>query len=192
MAIAKEEEWNSAISSTADRVDSLAESLNTLIDRLTTLESFDVGLVNARAKYQAAQNSWRQGTADWHKAEQEWHDYLDNWMAKFDEGGYTGAWGSGGKMAILHERENVFNKDDTQKLLDAAKILRIIDLQSSSMIGGIGALNAPTTTGFVQTLEQQVTISAEFPNVTDHYEIEEAFNNLVNKATQYANEKRNG
>ena len=195
MAIAKEEEWNSAISSTADRVDSLAESLNTLIDRLTTLESFDVGLVNARAKYQAAQNSWRQGTideAEWHKAEQEWHDYLDNWMAKFDEGGYTGAWGSGGKMAILHERENVFNKDDTQKLLDAAKILRIIDLQSSSMIGGIGALNAPTTTGFVQTLEQQVTISAEFPNVTDHYEIEEAFNNLVNKATQYANEKRNG
>ena len=68
----------------------------------------------------------------------------------------------------------------------------MIDLQSSSLIGGIGSLTAPTTSGFAQTLEQQVTISAEFPNVTDHYEIEEAFNNLVNKATQYANEKRNG
>jgi len=40
-----------------------------------------------------------------------------------------------------------------------------------------------------QTLEQQVSIHAEFPNATDRYEIEEAFNSLVNKASQYANRK---
>ena len=38
-----------------------------------------------------------------------------------------------------------------------------------------------------QTLQQEVTIHAEFPNATDHNEIEEAFNNLVNRASQYAN-----
>jgi hypothetical protein len=34
-----------------------------------------------------------------------------------------------------------------------------------------------------------VHITAEFPGVNDHYEIEEAFNNLINKASQYANRK---
>jgi hypothetical protein len=38
-------------------------------------------------------------------------------------------------------------------------------------------------------LEQNVKIEATFPNVQDKYEIEEAFNNLVNKASQYANRK---
>ena len=34
-----------------------------------------------------------------------------------------------------------------------------------------------------------VTITAEFPNATNHSEIEEAFTNLINKASQYANRK---
>ena len=40
-----------------------------------------------------------------------------------------------------------------------------------------------------QTLDQNVHIDASFPNVTDHNEIEVAFDNLINKATQYANRK---
>ena len=40
-----------------------------------------------------------------------------------------------------------------------------------------------------ETLEQTVTIHAEFPNATNHNEIEEAFNNLINTASQYANRK---
>lgn len=40
-------------------------------------------------------------------------------------GGYTGDWaGNGGKVALLHKKEQVFNKDDTKNLLDASKILR--------------------------------------------------------------------
>ncbi len=35
------------------------------------------------------------------------------------------------------------------------------------------------------TMQQQVTIHAEFPNVQDHNEIELAFNDLVNRASQY-------
>ena len=38
-------------------------------------------------------------------------------------------------------------------------------------------------------MEQQVTIYAEFPDATDHNEIEQAFNSLLNTASQYANRK---
>ena len=37
-----------------------------------------------------------------------------------------------------------------------------------------------------QTIEQQVHIDATFPNVQNSNEIEEAFNNLVNIASQHA------
>jgi hypothetical protein len=30
-----------------------------------------------------------------------------------DSGGYTGSWGTSGKLAILHEKENVFDQNDT-------------------------------------------------------------------------------
>ena len=40
-----------------------------------------------------------------------------------------------------------------------------------------------------QQLEQNVHIEASFPNVTQSSEIEMAFDNLVNKASQYANRK---
>jgi len=36
-------------------------------------------------------------------------------------------------------------------------------------------------------LEQQVHITAEFPSVTDHYEIEQALNNLIDQTSQYVN-----
>lgn len=40
-----------------------------------------------------------------------------------------------------------------------------------------------------QALEQEVHITAEFPNVTDRYEIEEAFNSLIDQTAQYINRK---
>ena len=69
------------------------------------------------------------------------------------------------------------------------RILQTIDLQSvNSQIGGI--LSSP---GFSNPgngiLEQNVHIEASFPNATNHSEIEEAFGNLVNLASQYANRK---
>jgi hypothetical protein len=65
------------------------------------------------------------------------------------------------------------------------KILQVIDLQSlNSMLGSnIGTPSAHAGGG---TLEQQVSIEAHFPNVSDHNEIEEALNNLINTASQYA------
>jgi hypothetical protein len=41
-------------------------------------------------------------------------------------------------------------------------------------------------TGLHDTIQQDVHITAEFPNATNHSEIEEAFRNLTNYASQYA------
>ena len=42
----------------------------------------------------------------------------------YDTGGYTGAWGQAGKLAVLHEKELVLNKYDTENLLQAIQMLR--------------------------------------------------------------------
>ena len=106
-----------------------------------------------------------------------------------DEGGYTGEWGPGGKLAVLHEKENVFNKKDTANLLSAANILRTLDLQAGSFSRGLGDFFSPSVKEHSEIFEQNVNITAEFPNAVNHSEIEEAFNNLANRATQYANRK---
>jgi len=54
------------------------------------------------------------------------------------------------------------------------------DLNNFSAFGG--ALHSASFQTQKETLEQKVEIKAEFPNVQDHNEIEQAFENLVNKA----------
>ena len=112
----------------------------------------------------------------------------------FDTGGYTGQWGPSGKWAMLHEKELVLNKKDTENFLASMdildKIVSVIDLHSANaQLGGL--LSTPQYSGFKdnQVLEQNVRIEASFPNATNHSEIEEAFNNLINTASQYANRK---
>jgi hypothetical protein len=41
----------------------------------------------------------------------------------------------------------------------------------------------------MSVVEQDVHIEASFPNAVNHSEIEEAFNNLINMSSQYANRK---
>ena len=105
-------------------------------------------------------------------------------------GGYTGAWGSSGKLAVLHEKELVLNANDTENILSAISLVRdfasAIDLRAAASNISTG-LSSPAYEAGSQTLEQSVTIHAEFPNAINHSEIEEAFNNLVNRASQYAN-----
>ena len=118
-----------------------------------------------------------------------WSGEGDKWIY-FDSGGYTGEWGSAGRLAMLHEKELVLNKNDTQNFLDATQILRTIDLQASAFSAGLGNIITPWISDLAdEVLEQNVHIEASFPNATNHSEIEEAFNNLVNRAAQYANRK---
>lgn len=119
-------------------------------------------------------------------------EYTDKTLSAigFSSGGYTGAWGPEGKLAVLHEKELILNQDDTQNILSTVSLIRelvnMIDAQAASA-SLFNLISTPSPNPNTNTLEQKVEITAEFPNVNDRYEIEEAFNNLVNRASQYAN-----
>ena len=106
----------------------------------------------------------------------------------YDTGGYTGEWGTDGRIAILHQKELVLNAKDTENFLQATQILRTLQ-------NNINQIQANVNNGFspnvnvsapAADLNQNVHIEANFPNVSNSREIKEAFNNLVNMASQRA------
>ena len=134
-------------------------------------------------------------------------DSAYGWLKKsqisgYQTGGYTGTWnGPEGKIGLLHQKELILNKDDTKNFLSAISIVRNLDniLQSlnSSMIDRLLGLlkNIEDIPGGFSTnneliIEQKVQIEANFPNVEDSSQIEEAFTNLVNYASQHAYDTR--
>lgn len=92
--------------------------------------------------------------------------------------------------------EIVLNPEDTRNILEAVKHMReTVRMKMSSMNSSIdkktdnNAQNAVINKD-IQQVDQTVTIDASFPNVSVASEIEEAFNNLINQAVQYAGKKR--
>lgn len=115
-------------------------------------------------------------------------------IATYATGGYTGAWGPSGRLGILHEKELVLNANDTVNFLNAAEILRrvsdSIDLEAMTSSVSLAPFMGMLSNSIADnTLQQQVMIEANFPNVQDRNEIEEAISNLINTASQYANIK---
>lgn len=124
-----------------------------------------------------------------------WND-----LFKFDTGGYTGDWKSKqGKLAVLHEKELVLNKEDTKNMLNIVNEVREITAQKafnltnelSTLIEKVinersNSVQGITTSQDNQPIEQKVSIQASFPGVKQAYEIEKALNNLVNVASQKA------
>ena len=127
----------------------------------------------------------------------------------FDTGGYTGDWNNNnGRLAVLHEKELVLNQDDTSNILQAVDYVRQMTDMSSDLPRQIAdaiqnnlnnrledmiAASRPADTELnpiAQEIEQTVHIEANFPNVTDRNEIQQAFSNLVNIAAQRAMDTR--
>ena len=114
----------------------------------------------------------------------------------FDTGGYTGEWGNEGKLAVLHEKELILNKDDTKNILAAVSLARTMESIISSLNDSLISRASSLTSGLVanpnlgnsgqQEIQQNVSIEANFPNVSSRTEIEDAFKNLVNVASQHA------
>ena len=111
---------------------------------------------------------------------------------EYDTGGYTGDWNSKeGKIAMLHEKELILNKQDTSNILMAVSIVRTLSAKLSDMTNNMmNSINSHNTATAIptqdQTLEQNVKIEASFPNVKNSNDIEQALNNLVNTASMYA------
>lgn len=58
----------------------------------------------------------------------------------FDTGGYTGEWaGDGGRIALLHKKELVLNKNQTADMLDMMKVLEGAKRSTQAMMFGVGA-----------------------------------------------------
>ena len=127
----------------------------------------------------------------------EWEEILKDLLTSFDTGGYTGQWGSSGKLALLHEKELVLNANDTENLLSVIELIRgmsdFINNQiainaNSNNLSRIFGLNTPSTGENI--VAQAVSIEATFPGVSSAREIEDALNNIINDAAQYASVRK--
>lgn len=110
----------------------------------------------------------------------------------YDTGGYTGDWNNNnGRLAMLHQKELVLNANDTSNMLNAITILRDITANlGATLLNKMATISAGNPSSIGQGLsasgmEQNVIINAEFPNATSSKEIEDALNNLVNRASQH-------
>lgn len=108
-------------------------------------------------------------------------------LEKLKSGGYTGDWGPEGKLAMLHEKELVLNKQDTENILNTVKLMREAVAQKIAALNNrnISGAELKSFADKAQTIEQQVHIEASFPNVSVAAEIEQAFNDLINQVAQY-------
>ena len=124
------------------------------------------------------------------------------YVEKFASGGYTGDWGSDGRLAVLHQKELVLNQEDTKNMLAAVQSIRELapsmiaemrarisgtaaasqSLFGSRYSGMRSAFDRKTT-----ELAQSVQINADFPGVRDAIEIKEALESLVQTSAQRIN-----
>ena len=113
---------------------------------------------------------------------------ISDFSNRFDTGGYTGEWGLDGRMAVLHQKELVLNAKDTENMLKMLDITR--KAFENATVRGILANSFATPSSNVTSNEQigttYMTINATFPNANKAIEIEEAFKNLKNYASQQA------
>lgn len=104
----------------------------------------------------------------------------------YDTGGYTGSWNNNGRLAFLHQKELVLNATDTENMLNAINVMRnltnSVGIATLARLASLGASGSAGIGG--NGLEQNVHISATFPNATSTREIEEALLNLTNRASQ--------
>ena len=123
-------------------------------------------------------------------------------MESYDTGGYTGDWGSDGRLAVLHQKELILNQEDTKNMLAAVKSIReLAPSMIAEMRARISGAAAASQSLFgsrypgmrsafdrkATELAQSVQINADFPGVRDAIEIKEALESLVQTSAQRIN-----
>lgn len=123
-------------------------------------------------------------------------------IMKYASGGYTGDWGSDGRLAVLHQKELVLNQEDTKNMLAAIQSIReLAPSMIAEMRARISGTAAASQSLFgsrysgmrsvfdrkATELAQSVQINADFPGVRDAIEIKEALESLVQTSAQRIN-----
>ena len=85
-------------------------------------------------------------------------------------------------MAMLHEKELVLNKLDTEKILRAVELTR----RMPEIGKGRGLTPLPTPRDREGSGERTLHITANFPNVSSAEEIKRALSSMSSRALQYA------
>ena len=138
----------------------------------------------------------------WYEHDDNKHLYEDSSSIKFtsmnlvgyDTGGYTGNWSDGsGKLALLHSKEIVLNASDTQNILKAVESVRAMTAAMkgatlAEAVGSISSIGKSIETANSK-VDQNVNITAEFPNATSADEIREAILGLNNQVLHYTHRK---
>jgi len=73
-------------------------------------------------------------------------------------GMYTGSWGDEGKLAILHEKELLLNKDDTANILAAVSLMRHINSALNPALSNLNIPSLPSASSNATSVDQQVHI----------------------------------
>ena len=123
-----------------------------------------------------------------------------SYMSGFATGGYTGAWGKDGKLAVLHEKELVLNKEDTANILQAVSAIRSITGSNSQLSNAIlksgnvqahmlSQVSSGIMSGFDNintnnSTSNSMVINADFSGVNSADEIYQALLELQNYGLQ--------
>lgn len=142
------------------------------------------------------------GSTETRRTSHMYTDKIGSPKGSFKTGGYTGSWGENGRLAVLHQKELVLNKDDTANFLSAINTIRDLNSGLNHSIQdavlnavartaiSMGGLNTSALNGInnsSNSTENVYNITAEFPNAENVNEIREAILSLPNIASQYAN-----
>ena len=98
------------------------------------------------------------------------------------------------KLADIQEKGMYMIDNTAKELMDSLSfiddVMRIIELNAGMQSIGLGTLSTSNSAmGVEPAIQQEITIHAEFPDATDHNEIEAAFDSLFVRASQFANRK---
>ena len=210
-----EEVWGTQIDSAIDKNEEFVSSLLEVISLLALVNTDDKEFTDAYNEYKAAQQKYLEsldGTIspstiryglvetndpEWEAAKKKFEEFMTQWMAKhsggimdsgeaFDTGGYTGEWGPEGRLAWLHQKELILNPVDTENLLDAVAMVKTLELNVGAFTDRLSEVIPSMMTMERGAFQQEIYITAEFTEATSAAEIQEAFENLINDATQYA------
>ena len=104
-------------------------------------------------------------------------------LVGYDTGGYTGDWyGNEGKLALLHKKEIILKEEDTKNFLQGIELSNELLKEKLQSYKIEGNKNNET----VNYNEFKI----DFPNATNHNEIQKAIEGLSAMATQYIGRKK--
>lgn len=182
--------YSEKINSAIDRNEALVISLNKMVTLLSGIDSIDYSKYGKKIDSRATatdnniistQHNSKSFNSTDYIAEQSFpltYDIFD----RLDMSKQIDEWMQSNELTI-----------DTALIdsLDVSSILQSIGLNVQTIVNYLSNLT-PSSLGIdriAQELMQQVSINADFPNVTDSNEIMEAFEMMENEASQYASRK---